>query len=403
MYDADIVRRGLDALEAMWLENNAPENDPKLSILVARLHGQSVDRLATGKTMSALEKLMRMLTLIRATGISFGRSARKHVPTGAVYVNVGQIMLALPFFMHWLRKRPDVVPVFMLHDVIPLEMPNHVDPSSVKHHAQMVKTAATYASALIVTTEHVKKMVGAAIARHRRTPLPTLAQALPVSDVFNSPPSESRLTDVPYFVVCGSIEPRKNHLILLEVWRRLVRHMGHRAPHLVIVGSPGWSGAAILQKFERCNETQGYIHAVSGLSSPALTHLLNGSVGLLMPSLNEGFGLPIVEAKRLGVPVIASDIPAHREVAGPEGRLLSADDPTVWFEAVLERATYPQPAVRIDDDRFMTATRYSQTIMAFLDRCAFVRTAPFHATTDAGPLGQTVDQAANGTFTPALE
>ncbi len=85
----------------------------------------------------------------------------------------------------------------------------------------------------------------------------------------------------------------------------------------MIVGSPGWQGKSIRDRFERSADLNRHVHVVSGLSTPALHRLLSGARGLLMPSLSEGFGLPVLEAGTLGVPVAASDIPAHREIAPP--------------------------------------------------------------------------------------
>lgn len=405
IYDAERVRRGLRELEAIWAENQSHEHDTRLTALVERLKGNNGNphpRHTNRRPMSLLTRSRRMSRLIGACGFSFGRSAKKAVPQGAVYLNIGQIMLAIPFFMRWLRKRPDVTPVFMLHDVIPLDMPDHVAPSSVRHHARMIKTTADYAQALVVTTEHVRQTVSNAIARHRELPLPTLAQGLPVADVFSPTSSIApELAASRYFVVCGSIEPRKNHLLLLEVWRKLVATVGSSAPHLVIVGSIGWNGADILDRFEKCDATRRHIHPIAGLSSPALTNLLQGAVALLMPSLNEGFGLPVVEARKLGVPVIVSDIPAHREVAGPSACLLPTDDAMGWAETILNWSVNGSPPVVTGDAEEFTSPRQYGTIVAdFLDQCAALRLTKRH------PSGDTLASAsktANCSYTPTLE
>ncbi len=373
VFDAQTIRSGLRELEAIWAENQTVETDTRLSALAKRLNGNLDIRLSNGKPLSLRERAARMIRLIRATGFSFGRSATRTLPKGAVYVNIGQILLAAPILMGWLRKRPDVTPVFMLHDVIPLDMPTHVAPSSVRHHRRMIKTTARFAKALIVTTDYVKQTVSDAITHYRATPLPTLAQSLPVAEAFTSVSSwVSQLDSVRYFVVCGSIEPRKNHLLLLDVWRKLVEQLGTSAPHLVIVGSVGWSGAEILDKFDKCDITRSHIHPVSGLSSPALRHLMERAVALLMPSLNEGFGLPIVEAKKLGVRVIVSDIPAHREVAGNNACLLPADDVDAWVKTILnwpDKQVPPEIVEHAPED-YVTPEQYGRIIIEFLDQCA---------------------------------
>ncbi len=73
------------------------------------------------------------------------------------------------------------------------------------------------------------------------------------------------MRDVPYFVVCSTIEPRKNHLLLLHVWRELVRRDGADAPKLVIVGSRGWKFEAVAALLDRSPALRGHVVEVSGL------------------------------------------------------------------------------------------------------------------------------------------
>ena len=95
----------------------------------------------------------------------------------------------------------------------------------------------------------------------------------------------------------------------------------------------------------RCEATRGHVHHVEGLSTQAMKSLIAQSRGLLSPSLAEGFGLPIIEALHLGATVIASDIPAHREVAGDKARLLDPIEAPAWrtaSEAVSRERKQPQ-------------------------------------------------------------
>ena len=101
-----------------------------------------------------------------------------------------------------------------------------------------------------------------------------------------------------------------------------------------MIGSLGWRGGSILDQMLRCETTHGQIHHVQGLSTQAMKSLIVGSRGLLSPSFAEGFGLPIIEALHLGAPVLASDIPAHREVAGQNAILLDPLDSPAWRRAI---------------------------------------------------------------------
>jgi glycosyltransferase involved in cell wall biosynthesis len=140
----------------------------------------------------------------------------------------------------------------------------------------------------------------------------------------------------PYFVCLGTIEPRKNHNLLLDVWRRLVAEHGERAPRLLIVGRRGWGGKAIAFGFAGSHPL---VEECVGLSDVEVAALLRGARGLLLPSFAEGFGLPVIEALASGVPVVCSDLPALRESGGGVPEYLDPRDADAWRAAVLDYAS----------------------------------------------------------------
>jgi glycosyltransferase involved in cell wall biosynthesis len=346
VYQADRVQRGLGRLEELWSETIDPADDVGYRTLVRALaSGQSNGPGQATTKLGVFMKGRRMASELAATGFSFGRSATASIPRSAVYLNAGQYTPAMPQFLRWLDKRSDVKPVFMLHDVIPLENPECVSPMGVRHHEKMVRSVARYAAGLIVTTSHARETVLRALAAAGRSGMPTLSLSLPLAEPFDSAAlPEPLLSNVPYFVVCGTIEPRKNHLLLSRVWRTLPPS----SPHLVMIGSVGWAGKPILDQIFSFPATREKVHHVAGLSTPAMKSLIAGSLGLLSPSLAEGFGLPIIEALHLGAPVVASNIPAHREVAGDRAILLDPNDDAAWRAAIvaLGRGRSPRPAAR---------------------------------------------------------
>lgn len=360
------VLRGLARLEELWSENRLHDEDDAWIHLKLRLQGKAAPlRRPPGNPLALAQ---RMTSLLRATGFGFGDSVVGALEPGTVYLNVGQIGLAFPFLLRWLDRRPDVRPVFMLHDVIPLETPEYVSATAVKGHAAMVDQTARRASGLIVTTSTAQKAVQAELGRRGVRALPTLALPLPVPALFREPAEpEPALAGIVYFVVCGAIEPRKNHMLLLEVWKRLHRKLGQATPHLVVAGAPGWQGRQIRDGLQRSAGVRDYIHIVSGLSTPALKRLISGARALLMPSFIEGFGLPVVEAASLGTPVVASDIPAHREVAHPETIFVDPIDGPGWKKAILRLLDGSVVSTRLSRDVSpFTWNDYFASLSAFL-------------------------------------
>lgn len=335
-YSRERALRGLDRLEQLWPECLDLQRDEVWLALKGHLEGTPQGRAPQAARDSFAMRAQRMASLLKATGIGLGGDVSSTLPEQAIYLNIGQISLAIPLLLRWLQRRTDIRPVFMLHDVIPLETPEYVEPAGVRGHARMIEHTARYAAGLVVTTQAAKAAVCAALAERDAPALPMLALPFPVPSAFRDVNTDlPPLTSKPYFLVCGAIEPRKNHLLLLEVWKRLYARMGAATPLLIIVGASGWQAQFIEDRIRRTPIASTHIHIVKGLSTAALKHMIRSATGLLMPSFIEGFGLPIVEAASLGTPVVASDIEAHREVAPDTARLVDPIDGQGWERAIL--------------------------------------------------------------------
>jgi alpha-1,3-rhamnosyl/mannosyltransferase len=136
--------------------------------------------------------------------------------------------------------------------------------------------------------------------------------------------------DVPdrFALHVGTFEPRKNLAMLLCAWEQF--HASSRVVlPLVLCGAAGWKNEALQPILSR-GEQAGWLINRGYVSDAVLGALYRRAVLVCCPSLYEGFGLPVLEAMRVGTPVLASDIPVHREVAGEAAVFLPPDDPTRW-------------------------------------------------------------------------
>jgi glycosyltransferase involved in cell wall biosynthesis len=368
------VLRGLDHLEQLWLETVRAHEDRVLFWIKRQLadKGDSSAESLSGGGRTLIGPGSRLLNLFSVAGFSFGAAVVRAVPKNAIYVNVGQVGLAIPRIASWLRRRPDVKSVFMLHDVIPLERPELVSSRAYRRHSKILDRTARYASGLIASTAAAREAVLNALFLRGRTTIPVETIPFPVAPVFlehDGPDQE--LAERDYFVVCGTIETRKNYPLLLDVWRELIKQRGQDAPRLIIVGSPGWGAGPVLDTLRRCRTLYGQIVVARGLSSPALRRLIVHAKGLLMPSFAEGFGLPIIEALAVGTPVIASDLPAHREIAGDLAVYRDPTDRSGWLTDVCMFAdgngTSVEARRRIAEYRPTTWDEYFARINRFLN------------------------------------
>lgn len=117
-----------------------------------------------------------------------------------------------------------------------------------------------------------------------------------------------------YLLVVGTIEPRKNHLTLLDAWERM-RSEGFSHLDLVVVGSFGWDHQGIVDRFVPWLR-RGGLHLLTGVPADDLRTLYRHAAATVCPSFGEGFDFPGIEAMRSGGVVAASDLPVHRDVFG---------------------------------------------------------------------------------------
>lgn len=122
-------------------------------------------------------------------------------------------------------------------------------------------------------------------------------------------------TAISYFCTVSTVEPRKNLVTLIEAVGILKRR-GRLAHQLVVAGAKGWKSSAIYAKVRECQLTEREVKFLGFVRDEDLPLLDSGAAAFIFPSLYEGFGSPLAEALACGAPVIASDIPTNREVAG---------------------------------------------------------------------------------------
>jgi len=128
-----------------------------------------------------------------------------------------------------------------------------------------------------------------------------------------------------FVVFCSTIETRKNHQLLIQIWERLRQEVtGEILPVLVFVGSWGWGTETVRLLSERNWRLRRHLRILNDISDQALIWLYRNARFTVFPSLAEGFGLPVSESLSFGTPVVVGNCPALIEAS--EG-LMPAYDP----------------------------------------------------------------------------
>ncbi|WP_211864185.1 glycosyltransferase [Neoroseomonas soli] len=268
----------------------------------------------------------------------------------------------------------------LVHDLIPATHPEYARPGVAMQHLQRLATVAALADGIIVNSAATAAVVRPHLV-HQAPPL--LVARLGIEQVTPAPlPQE--VGQRPYFVVIGTIEPRKNHLLLLHLWRDFAAKWGSGAPRLILVGRRGWENENVLDLLERCTLLRGLVEEAGSLPDPEVAALLAGSRALLFPSFVEGYGLPLAEALAAGAPAICSDLPALREVGGDVPEYLDPLDGAGWRRMILDYAVPDSRARAAQFTRLRgwTAPRWDEHFAAvdgLLEQVA-ARNAPATAT-----------------------
>lgn len=256
----------------------------------------------------------------------------------------GQLGLQAPGLSAWMKKTSQR-PVFVVYDLIPLMYPEYCRAGERHKHEQRIRLMLECAVGLVtISKQTFDQLERWAKDQGLKMPPSVVAPLAPAS----LPPSAFDMTrrsfERPYFVVLGTIEPRKNHLLLLNLWRELVVSMGADAPHLVIIGQRGWECENVVDILERCDSVRPYVHELNSCPDEELVNHIKHAQALLFPSFAEGYGMPLVEALQLGTPVIASNLPVFQEIAPNVPESLHPLDGVGWLQAVRDytRSDHPR-------------------------------------------------------------
>ncbi len=236
--------------------------------------------------------------------------------SGAALVNLGTSWWIKDYFLRvrHAKRRYGIRYIPFIHDCIPLIVPEHCERGLVQEFAQWFSELGLHADAAFANSD----CTAADAARVLETLIPGLqlpfavvrldaslrqdlagaSSALPHPGI----PESGR----PFVLCVGTIESRKNHLLLFQAWLALIRrHGAGRVPLLVCVGKPGWLSDPAMTLLHAAPELDGAVRILHGIPDVDLARLYERSLFTVYGSHYEGWGLPVTESLSCGkVPVV---------------------------------------------------------------------------------------------------
>lgn len=222
--------------------------------------------------------------------------------------------------------------VAVVHDLIPILNPEYCTAHNTIKFSLSLATILEHAKGIVTVSDATRTSLKEYLAREGKPCPPVITSTLApgfIPLVVHDKPAIKG----PYFVTLSTIGARKNHLLLLQIWRNLIGRLGAKAPKLVIVGKRSGTCANTLAMLDRCQELQGMV-IESTCNDMELAHYISHAKALLFPSFSEGYGLPLIEALSLKVPVIASNLAVFREIAGTIPEYLDPIDGLGWMSCI---------------------------------------------------------------------
>jgi glycosyltransferase involved in cell wall biosynthesis len=303
--------------------------------LVARLYLRQAS--SRQRALSAVRRLaLPGCAMLRLSALTRALAAK--VGAGMVYLNTGHANLSVRILAA-IRAVPGARVVVLVHDVIPLDHPEFTRAGQDAAFDRKLAAVAQVADRVIYNSDESRRAAAPHLARLGRVP-PDLVAHLgvpcPRPVPGEIPPALRVLADRPFFMAIGTIEPRKNHAFLLDLWDAMARDLpSAQVPALVVAGARGWRNAPVFARLDMAAQARPrHVFEAAGLSDGAIAALMLQSRGLLWPSLAEGFGLPVAEAAALGVPVICGDLAVTREIIGNYAVYADVLDAYSWHNEI---------------------------------------------------------------------
>jgi len=350
--------RGFVLLDRTGLARLALQLDGAAPWGPADLAGRLSLRLTAARR--AAESAVRRAAAGRAPASGLGPMLAERLPPGTAYLNVGHSNLNDAVF-EAVRAVPESRTAVLVHDTIPLRLPATQRPGTTERFRDRLAATGRHADVILCPSRAEREHVAAALGG--RAGMGEIVVApLGLDDVA---PDHMALRAAgqpgdPYFVAVGTLEPRKNIGLLLDVWDHLDRAPPPGGlPGLCLVGRRGWEEPRFFRRLDALKARIPGLREFPDLADGAKAALVAGARALLFPSRAEGYGLPPLEALSLGVTPVCAPLPVYAETVRDAAIYADPDDMYQWIGIICAlaretRKVSPAPAAPSWDDHVNT-------------------------------------------------
>ncbi len=249
-----------------------------------------------------------------------------------------------------LKERSNWRHVILCHDLIPIQFPQWYEQSDVDGFRSYYDLALERADRVMFTSNctarEAKRHAGLlGFELKDSAVVPMGSDIAPSKDAVAAGANlPHRLQHSKFAMFVSTIEPRKNHRLLVEAWRGLVRSgvIGRSGFKLVFVGRPGWKMGSFYDEIATDPLVKDSVLHLNNIDDDTLSRLYRDAAFCLYPPLYEGFGLPIIEALGYGKALIVSNAGPMPEIAGDHAIALDPEDAGEWQRAMGNWIEHPE-------------------------------------------------------------
>jgi len=255
--------------------------------------------------------------LVTATCISY-----HEIPAGAVFFDLDSVWnsrLKRSYLFPILKQR-GVKIVTQLYDVIPVTHPQFCHETTTMNFLLYLGANLQYADLILTSAKATCKALNEITEQIKIAP--KKMTVVPLGSDFDKKgrqkqkeveESIKKIATGTYILMVGTIEPRKNHRLLLDAFDEELSDLGIK---VIFAGRMGWNVKELEERIRNHNLLNRQLFFIRRPEDAVIDYLYKHAFLVAFPTFNEGFGLPVIEALERGTPVIASDIDVLHEVAG---------------------------------------------------------------------------------------